>query len=200
MFYYVCVCVCVLALHTKWNVMLEVLLVSWRTMHTTSKCLLQVHRGLRDSLRLSGPANRSSQICCRWGLLSMCLLCRSIVGNNNDSDDDDDFRLSAWHFKTESVSPSPGFDSLVCGVISRALQQQKNTKNWAKKVFPPPSDILWGKKLQHIMSIRWGFVINVCDMIKGREPLMNPVSRCWTSWGKPVETWRGGGGGGLLHS
>lgn len=164
---YVCVYVCVFALHTKWNVMLEVLLVSWRTMHSTSKCLLQVHRGLKDSQHLSSPANISSQICFMWGLHCVCLCCLFIAGNNND----EDFRLSWWLVKPKSVPPSPGSNS------------QKTETETAKK--SPYTDILWGKQWKlFCVEVLWSTFV-IC----WREENRWCVPKCWASRGQPDETW-----------
>lgn len=88
-------CFCVLVLHTKWNIMLEVLLVSWRVIHSIPKCLFQVHRGLRDLHRLSSPAHSRSALGC-----IVCLFCLFISGE--DDDYDGDFRGC---LKPETVSP-----------------------------------------------------------------------------------------------
>lgn len=163
--------------------MLEVLLVSWRTTHTTSKCLLQVHRGLRDSLCLSSPS--------RWGLLSMCLLCLFVAGNNNH-DDDDDFRLSWWHFKRISFPLSRFWFSCLWCVTSRDLQQQKKKdKKVMFSVLTRCSTLcLYVEVLRSMFVIwlregsRWWALFPDVDQLRRTR--------------RDVTGWRGGGG--LLHS
>ncbi len=64
---------------------------------------------------------------------------RLAAGNNTDDDDNDDTRLSWWHVKPESASPSLDFDSLIC-VVSHPKLSENEQKGNSKK--SPSSDFL----------------------------------------------------------
>lgn len=124
---YVCVHVWVCLHYTqKWNVMLEGILVSWRTTHSTSKFLLQVQRterlvfpALQITVHRSAPGE---------GCIACVCSVFFIAGNDND----EDFRRSWWHIKPESASPSL---ALMLGYIQNFMAEEKTKIETKQRVF-----------------------------------------------------------------
>lgn len=130
MFYvvHVCMYVGVFALYTKWNAVLEGLLVSQRKTHSTSEFLLQVQR----TKGLVFPVLHSSQTCSRWVLHSMRLFCLFMAGKTYD----DGIEAVLVAHQLRVCTPSLGFDPVVCNVVHPELYARIKRQNLIqRKVF-----------------------------------------------------------------
>lgn len=174
----------VFALHTKWNAVLEGLLVSWRKTRSTSEFLLQVQR----TKGLVFPVLHSSQICSRWVLHSMHLFYLLVAGK--DYEDGIQAVLVAHQFRV--CTPSLGFDSVPCVVVHPELYSRKKDKTWNKE----KSSTVTGKKTCRSL---WAAQQTVSTWWWRKETADEPCSHMLDQQGKTRRDGAGLGRGGLLH-